>query len=102
MIRDEADQNLLDEIGGLFIGLRKRAGLNQRQAAKLAESTQSRVSDLENGKADVLILTLHRWARAYGYDTEIHFVPIEDEETKAFNEALATAMAEIEGEDNAQ
>lgn len=101
MVPDEDGQALLDSIGELFLELRQEAGLTQRQAAEKAESIQARVSNLENGKADVFILTLQKWARVYGYDIQLHVVPIEDEGEKAFNELLASTMAEIEDEDNA-
>lgn len=93
--RDEVGQNILDSIGVIIRDLREEAGLTQRQAAKLANSTQNQLSDLENGKADIFVLTLQRWARAFGCNLEMHFVPIEDE----FNEALAEALAEIEEEE---
>lgn len=76
----ESAQALLLSIGEALIMLRQGSGLTQRQAAKLANSTQARISDLENGKADVQILTLQRWAKTYGYEVELSFVPIEESE----------------------
>ena len=101
MIPDEAGQNLLDSIGELFLSLRQEAGLTQRQAAEKAESIQARVSNLENGKADIFILTLQKWARVYGYDIELHVVPLEDRRQEEFEDTLAALMDEIEKEDNA-
>lgn len=72
-------QNLLDNIGAGLLTLRINSGLTQREAAKKAESTQARLSDLENGKAGVQVATLQRWADIYGYELEILFVPSEEE-----------------------
>lgn len=97
---DESDKELLENIGQLYAEIRKEAGLTQRAAAALAESNQARISYLENGKADIFILTLRRWANIYGYDIEINLVPIQDEDEIAFNKLLAETMSEIEEENN--
>lgn len=95
----ESAQALLSSVGEALITLRQEAGLTQRQAAKNANSTQARISDLENGKADVQILTLQRWAKVYGYDLELSFIPIEEDE---FESNLVTMIQEIEEEGNAE
>lgn len=76
----DAQRALVASVGGALLELRKRAGLSQREAAKLADSTQARLSDLEAGKAPFLITTLQHWGYVYGYEVEISFVPIEEEE----------------------
>lgn len=60
-------------------------------------ASQATVSYLENGKVDAHILTLQKWARAYGHNVEIHFVPIEDDFTKE----LTVALSELEEESRA-
>lgn len=77
---NEKFQELLDSIAAALIHIRRESRMTQRQAAAKANSTQARISDLENGKADVFVSTLQRWAAVYGYDVEIHFVPVEEEE----------------------
>lgn len=81
MTLDEEIQTIWDNVGSALVQLREASGLTQRQAAKLADSTQARISDLENGKADMFISTLQRWAKVYGYSVEIHLVPIEEEQS---------------------
>ena len=76
----EDQRYLLENVGATLKLLREQAGLTQRQAAKKADSTQARISDLENGKAPMLVTTLQHWAKIYGYEMELHFVPIEEEE----------------------
>lgn len=91
----EEEESLLKNVGELFKDVRLSIGLSQRGAAALSLSTQARISYLEKGATDVQLLTLHRFARAYGYELEIHLTPILDPETKEFNDALAEAMAEL-------
>ncbi len=89
----EIDMSLHKNVGAIFKSVREAAGLSQREAAAKADSTQARISYLENGSSDVMLSTLERWATAYGYDLEINLVLIEDEATKKFNDALAEALA---------
>jgi transcriptional regulator with XRE-family HTH domain len=77
---DEKLDNILQGLGEVLQHLRVESNLTQRQAAKLADTTQARISDLENAKADVFVSTLVRMAKAYRYELEINFVPVEDEE----------------------
>jgi len=76
-------QALLDDIANALQILRARAGLTQKQAAKAGQTTAARISDLENAKADVFVSTLQKIANGYGYEVEIHFVPMEFEEEDA-------------------
>ena len=101
MTPDENGQALLDSIGELFLELRQEAGLTQRQAAELADRIQARISYLENGKADIHVLTLQKWARVYGYEIEISVVPIRTEQQE-FEDNLAALLREIEEEGNAE
>lgn len=77
-VRNEGDQRLLDSIAEAMKTMREGEGLSQRAVAKLSASTQSRVSDIENGKADLFVLTLRKFALAFGYEVEISFIPLED------------------------
>lgn len=47
-----------------LVRLRKTMGLSQTEVARRMSTTQSSVSDLENGKTDPLLSTLQRYARA--------------------------------------
>jgi transcriptional regulator with XRE-family HTH domain len=76
----EADQNLLNSLGQIFLDIRHEKGLSQREAAKLANSTQARLSDIENAKADMKLLNIQRWANIYGYDVQLAFTPISERE----------------------
>lgn len=87
---------LLEDVGELFRELREESGLTQREAARAIESTQARISDIENGKSDILVGTLSRWASAYGYRLDIGLVPMEDE----FDIALNAAIQELQEEGN--
>lgn len=91
---DENERALVLDLGNLFKELREEACLTQRQAAQLVDSTQSRLSELENGKTDIKLLTILKWAGCYGYSVNISLEPIQDEETRAFNELLRQAMEE--------
>lgn len=79
MALDDEAKNLWENVGSALRTVREQEGLTQRQAAKLAESTQARISDVENGKADLFVSTIQKWARVYGYSIEIHLVPMDDE-----------------------
>lgn len=71
----EEGRALLSNLGEMLQQLRAIEGLTQREAAKLADSTQARLCDLELGKGDPAITTIQKWARAYGYDLTLSFVP---------------------------
>ena len=49
---------------GALVRLRKTMKLSQTEVARRMRTTQSSVSDLENGKTDPLLSTLQRYARA--------------------------------------
>lgn len=72
---EKIDKTFLENIGALYREMRAEKGLTQRQAAKLAKSTQARISDIELGRADVQILTLQKWAMVYGWQVEFNVVP---------------------------
>ena len=79
----ESDSAFLKTLGDLYREMREDAGLTQREAAELAGSRQARVSYLENGKADIQILTLERWANIYGYQIHLSLEPLENDEEEA-------------------
>lgn len=45
---------------------RIRAGLNQRELAKLIGTPQGKISKIENGKTDAQLSTIRKLARALG------------------------------------
>jgi len=71
-------ENILTGVGNLLWTFRASEGLSQREAAAKVGSTQARLSDMEQGRRDIRLSNLVRWAELYGYDVEINFVPIED------------------------
>jgi transcriptional regulator with XRE-family HTH domain len=79
MSLEEDTQNLWENVGSSLRTVREQAGLTQRQAAKLAGSSQSRLSEVEIGKADLFVSTIQKWASVYGYTVEIHLVPVDEE-----------------------
>lgn len=81
MSPDEWD--LLKQIGQKFKEIRLRSNLTQIEAAKQVSMRQARIPVLENGQADVMITTLSRWAKVYGYEINIELVPIPAEESEA-------------------
>jgi transcriptional regulator with XRE-family HTH domain len=54
-----------------LIGRRKELRLSQQAVASAMGTTQSAVSDLENGAGDVFVSTLQRYARAVGTRIEL-------------------------------
>lgn len=79
----EDEWALLQNIGELFKEMRTEKSMTQRQAAKTLGTCQARLPVLENGQADVMITTLHRWARLYGYELEIAVIKLEEEDSNA-------------------
>lgn len=67
------------EIFEILAGRRRAAGLSQAQVAQLMGTTQSAVSDLERRTPDVILSTLHRYARAVGTRFAIDILPAESE-----------------------
>ncbi len=54
-----------------LVGIRKDRGLTQKEVARLMETTQSAVSDLERGGVDPHLSTLQRYARAVGAQVRV-------------------------------
>lgn len=81
-------EDLIKNLGLVLRGFREAAGYSQREAAAQVGSIQATISYLENGKTDAHILTIQKWAQLYGYNLELHFVPIEDEFDKLLREAV--------------
>lgn len=75
----EQDKTFLENIGQLYLECREEAKLTQREAALRADSAPARVSYLENGRAEVGILTLQKWAAVYGYQIEFNLIPLHEE-----------------------
>lgn len=75
----DGEWNLLGAVGELFKKVRLEANMSQSQAAKAVGMSQARVPVLENGQADIMLVTLNRWANVYGYAVQLLLVPIEDE-----------------------
>jgi transcriptional regulator with XRE-family HTH domain len=79
----DEEWDLLKQIGQKFKEIRLRSNLTQIEAAKQVSMRQARIPVLENGQADVMITTLSRWAKVYGYEINIELVPIPAEESEA-------------------
>lgn len=71
-------EEILWNVGQIFKELREDKGLDQRTAAQMCGSSQARISPLENGRTDLKMSTLIRYANAYGYGIEINFVELEN------------------------
>lgn len=71
--------DLLDEL----VEMRRAAGLTQKQVAQAMETTQSAVSDFENGNTDPYMSTFQRYARAVGVrvsvtvDSQVHIMSVD-------------------------
>lgn len=74
------EKEFLESLATAFKQIRAEAGLTHRQAAAMIPTTTSRISEMENAKTDICVLTLQKWAHAYGYSIELSFVPFEEEE----------------------
>ena len=75
----EHQKEFLLELGELFKMFRVSAGLTHKQAANFVPMSTGKISNLENGKTDVGVLSLQKWAAAYGYHVEIGFIPFEED-----------------------
>jgi transcriptional regulator with XRE-family HTH domain len=64
------------------IALRKASGLNQRDFAARVGIKQPQLARLESGKQIPKLDTLSKIASGAGYEIEIHFVPIQNEQTQ--------------------
>lgn len=64
----EVRYQLLDAL----VGTRKSSGLTQKQVARSMETTQSAVSEFENGQTDPHLSTVQRYARAVGVRIAVH------------------------------
>ena len=53
-------------VGQNFVRLRKRLGLSQRQIAERSEFSQPYLSDLEHGRRNPTIVTVHKLAQSLG------------------------------------
>jgi DNA-binding XRE family transcriptional regulator len=90
-VRDEilADPELLAEYNALspefelvrtVITLREGIGLTQREFAAKVGMKQSQLARIESGKQTPKLSTLAKLAAAAGYEVEINFVPIEEQQ----------------------
>lgn len=75
------EKDLFKRIGKVFRDIREDHGMSQRGAADEFGISQSGLSNMETGKRDIMLTTLIRWAKYYGYELKIEFVPIETEES---------------------
>jgi transcriptional regulator with XRE-family HTH domain len=60
------DARVRDELLSDLVAARKAADLTQKVVAELMETTQSAISEFENGLTDPRLSTLQRYARAIG------------------------------------
>lgn len=82
MIKDRMDR---EKLLNTLINLRLDADISQRKLAKLMETSQSAISELERNKTDPRISTLQRYARALGYEVKIEFAPSAQPDSKRPN-----------------
>jgi transcriptional regulator with XRE-family HTH domain len=66
------------EVGEIFADLRMEEGWTQRQAAEKCGTSQQNIPRLEKGKQDLKLSTLQRFAKAYGYNVQIHLIPADE------------------------
>ncbi len=72
------------ELRKKLIRLRKQAGLTQEEMAKLLKTKKSNISRLENvnSKISPTISTIEKYARAIGYNLDINFTPLSNQENE--------------------
>jgi transcriptional regulator with XRE-family HTH domain len=74
--------------------IRVRAGLTQRQLAERAGKSQSEIARIERGRQDPSLTTLHRLARAAGFDLRIGLAPHDDHDEVLIRSMLSLAPKE--------
>lgn len=87
MARFEPDP-FREELGRMLRDIRVKQGWSQKDMAKELGSTQATLSYLENGKVNVTIDTLARYAEFFGYEMEVRFNEPKTEWDAAFADAL--------------
>ncbi|VEN74048.1 Transcriptional regulator [Candidatus Desulfarcum epimagneticum] len=70
-----------------LIGLRKKAGITQKELADRLSTQKSNISRLENvnSKISPKLSTIEEYAKAVGFKLEIHFVPRESSSDERVN-----------------
>lgn len=76
------------ELGETLRDIREQQGWSQREMALQLGTTQAVLSYMENGKVDVKIDTLAKYANFLGYGMEIRFVEPKTEWDASFEDAL--------------
>jgi transcriptional regulator with XRE-family HTH domain len=66
--------------GSVLREARRRAGLGQRELARLAGTTQSVVARIESGESSPTWATLQKLARAAGFTASVHMEPLPTED----------------------
>ncbi len=65
MVVDNEAAKWIEPLRKILIARRQAMGLSQRELAKIMDTAQSHLSDLENGNtADIMVDTLRRWTAA--------------------------------------
>lgn len=82
----EEEWAVIKNVGALYRELREESKLTQQQVARAMKTSQSRLPVLENGQADMMLTTLMRYAKVYGYAVEVSVVKLAEEGELHFNE----------------
>lgn len=73
---------------------RARTNLSQRALGERAETAQSEIARIENGRQDPSYSRLERLVRAAGYDLKVELVPHDDHDEQLIRAMLALPVEE--------
>jgi transcriptional regulator with XRE-family HTH domain len=71
---------LRQDIAETFTELRLEQGWSKKEAARQLGVIYSNLNRLEAAGTDLRLSTLQKYAHAYGYQVEVAFVPMEEED----------------------
>ena len=80
MVEEDPVQALRQDIAETFTELRLEQGWSKKEAARNLGVVYSNLNRLEAAGTDLRLSTLQRYAHAYGYQVEVAFVPMEEED----------------------
>lgn len=80
MTLQERVDKLRRDVANMFIDLRLEAGWSRKEAARNIDVVYSNLTRVEAAGTNLRLSTLQRYAAAYGYDVEISFIPIEEDD----------------------
>lgn len=73
-------QPILDEVGGFLREMREKINYSQKDLAEYMGTCQNQISVMENAKVNPSLGYLAWYSGQLGYNLEVSFSPIEDEE----------------------